>query len=70
MPPLTAPPAEINWAALSPRSLEIIKQVALRQSAGFTLDEVVVAMNREQPELRHVEPPPRGTYTKAWVQGS
>ena len=50
------------------RSREIIKHVAVRQSAGYSLDEVVSALNLSQPELEHLEPPPKARYTKAWVQ--
>ena len=68
VPVVAAPPAEIDWAALSMRSREIILHVAMRQSAGYSLDEVACALNLSQPELRHLEPPPKRRFTKSWVQ--
>ena len=63
---MTAPEA-IEWSELSPASQETIKHVMVRIAAGWTYEEVAVAMERERPELRHVPLPPRGTFTKGWV---
>ncbi len=46
---------------------EVVKHVVLRQAAGYNYDEIALALQRDQPELRHVPLPPRRKgYTK-WV---
>jgi len=63
-----APPRKIDWSALSLRSREIVLQCSLREAAGLSIGEVADVLNREHPEFRHLEPPPRGVYTKGWIQ--
>ena len=54
---MAPPPCEIDWNALSPRSREIVLHCSIREAAGYSLDEVAVALDRERPELRHLELP-------------
>jgi hypothetical protein len=53
---------------LSLRSREIVLHIGMRQAAGFSFDDVAIALNRKPPELRHLQPPPSGKFTKLWVQ--
>jgi len=64
LPPVAAP-AEIDWSALSFRSREIISQVALRLTAGYSLDEIAEQLSDARPSLRYVELP-KGDVTKSW----
>jgi hypothetical protein len=68
LPVVTAPPREVDWSALSLASREVVRHVTLRESAGFTYDEIALQLQRDQPELRHLPlPSPSKGYTKAWV---
>jgi hypothetical protein len=52
--------------ALSMPSRAIILNVVFHLEAGYSFDEIAVILDRERPELRHVELPQR--VTKSWVQ--
>ena len=62
------PEADAVRRGSTARSREVVLHVGLREAGGYSLDEVVVILNREQPELRHLPPPPRGLFTKSWIQ--
>ena len=55
----------VEWSRLTPRSREIISQVGLRLTAGFSYDEIAEALDTQRPELRHLPLPPK--VTKSWV---
>jgi hypothetical protein len=61
-----APPSTVEWSALSPRSLEIAKQVGLRCAAGYAHDEIAVQIESTRGQVRNLELP-EGPITKAWV---
>jgi hypothetical protein len=63
---LAAPPSEVDWSALSPRSREILVQIGLRLSAGWRLEEVAAELDRTRPQLPHLPLPEHGV-SKLWV---
>ena len=66
---MAAPPSEIDWSVLSLRSREIILHVTTRLAAGYEYSEVAERLDRERPDVRHLElPPPTKRITKAWFQ--
>ena len=67
MPVVAAPPAEIDWDALSLRSREIVLHFVVPLSAGYECVEVAERLNRNRPEFRHLELPPK-SISKLWVQ--
>jgi hypothetical protein len=62
------PPSTIDWDALSLRGREICLHVIVPLSAGFEYAEVAERLDRNRPEVRHLELPTKAI-TKAWVQG-
>jgi hypothetical protein len=58
----------VNWSALTPASREIAALVAMRISAGMSIDEIVPIPNRE-PERFRFNTLPKGLVTKSWVLG-
>ena len=55
----------VDWSRLTPRSREIMAQVALRLMAGYSYEEIAEQLDAERPELKHL-PLPK-TVTKGWV---
>ncbi len=57
-------PGQINYERLTPAAAEVLGQIALRLTAGWSLEEVALELDRERPQLSHLELPPR--VTKGW----
>ena len=61
-------PQTVDWNALTPASREIAARIALRISAGLTVDEIVPLLNAETEKFRFNKLP-KGRATKSWVLG-
>jgi hypothetical protein len=62
-------PGQIRYERLSPASKEVLGQIALRLTAGWTSEEIANEFNRQPPPFRHV-PLPKNTatgFTGQWV---
>ena len=65
LPPVAPLPRKVDWSALSLRSREAVLHITEREAAGFSLDEIAPTLDRERPELHHLQLPPK--VTKAWL---
>lgn len=63
---LVAIPREINWTALSPGSRETVRFIAVRMSAGYSLDDIATVLRHSPPDFRFLVAPPGGV-SKHWV---
>ena len=62
-------PGTIHYEKLSPESVEVLAQIGLRLTAGWTSEEIANEFNVRPPPFRHV-PPPKNTatgFTSGWV---
>jgi hypothetical protein len=64
--PLPAPQT-IDWSLLTPASRETATLIAMRLTAGLTLDEIAVELERDRSRIKRNRLPQNGVITKSWV---